>query len=153
MANRLACDRADLIAAVAPVSGTLGSAVGCAPSRPVAVLQTHGTADPVVPFNGGLMTGRGGISDIVAAPALAARWREINGCPGAPVEVVLPGEVHRFTSAGCAAGTDVVFMRVDGGGHTWPSGLFSLPEAAVGPATAAVNASEASALFFDANGR
>jgi polyhydroxybutyrate depolymerase len=46
-----ACDRADLIAAVAPVAGTLGINVPCNPSRPVSVLQTHGTADPVVPYD------------------------------------------------------------------------------------------------------
>jgi polyhydroxybutyrate depolymerase len=32
MTNRLACDRADPFAAIAPVSGTLGVNVGCAPS-------------------------------------------------------------------------------------------------------------------------
>ena len=37
MANRLACDRADVVSAVAPVAGTLGTGVPCAPSRPVAV--------------------------------------------------------------------------------------------------------------------
>ncbi len=52
MANRLACDRADLFAAIAPVAGTLGTNVGCNPSRPVSVLATYGTADPVVPFDG-----------------------------------------------------------------------------------------------------
>src|SRR4051794_1964452 len=35
MATRLACDRADVVAAIAPVAGTLGSGVPCAPSRPV----------------------------------------------------------------------------------------------------------------------
>ena len=69
-ANRLACERADLVAAVAPVAGThWASGVPCNPSRPVSVLQIHGTADPVVPFDGGPMVGRGGPSDIVSAPA------------------------------------------------------------------------------------
>jgi polyhydroxybutyrate depolymerase len=72
MVNRVACERADVFAAIAPVAGTLGVNVGCAPSRPVAVLATHGTADPVVPFNGGP-------SVIVSAPELAARWRQAGG--------------------------------------------------------------------------
>jgi polyhydroxybutyrate depolymerase len=120
MATRLACDRADLVSAIAPVAGTLGVSVPCAPSRPVSVLQTHGTADPVVPFNGGTMLGRGGYSDVVAAPAMAQRWRDIDGCGG----------------AGCADGTDVVFVPVDGLGHTWPG-----------------DASQASAQFFATHGR
>jgi polyhydroxybutyrate depolymerase len=121
MASRLACERADIVSAVAPVAGTLGIAFPCAPSRPVSVLQVHGTADQVVPFGGGTMLGRGGYSDIVAAPAMAQRWRDVDACPGAPVEDV-SGPVYRFTAAGCAGGTEVVLVQIDGGGHTWPTG-------------------------------
>jgi polyhydroxybutyrate depolymerase len=151
MANRLACQRADLVAAIAPVAGTLGSGFGCAPSRPVSVMAVHGTEDPVVPFNGGPMVGRGGPSDIVSAPAMAQRWRDIDGCPG-PVEKV-SGAVHRFTSSGCGGGTEVVFVQIDGGGHTWPAGNFSLPVEAVGVTTHEFNASQASGQFFAAHGR
>jgi polyhydroxybutyrate depolymerase len=137
MATRLACERADIVAAIAPVAGTLGSAFPCAPSRPVSVMQVHGNADPVVPFGGGAMLGRGGYSDIVAAPAMAQRWRELDGCPGA-VEDVVAG-AHRSTAAGCAGGSEVVFVQVDGGGHTWPMPGF--------------DASQASGQFFAAHGR
>nr|WP_238994795.1 PHB depolymerase family esterase [Mycolicibacterium chubuense] len=157
MAQRLACDRADLVAAVAPVAGTLGSAVPCAPSRPVSVLAVHGSADPVVPFNGGAMVGRGGPSDIVAAPAMAGRWRGLNGCPP-PVEEPVTGvgdgtAVARSVSKGCAGGTEVDFVTITGGGHTWPAGRFSLPAVSVGPTTQAYDASVASADFFAAHGR
>jgi polyhydroxybutyrate depolymerase len=120
MATRLACERADIVSAIAPIAGTLGIAFPCAPSRPVSVLQMNGTDDPVVPFNGGTMLGRGGYSDIVAAPAMAQRWRELDRC----------------TAAGCADGTEVVFVQIDGGGHTWP-----------------VDASQASGQFFATHGR
>ena len=139
MVTRLACERADIVSAIAPVAGSLGTAFPCAASRPVSVLEVHGTGDPVVPFSGGTMLGRGGVSDIVAPPAMAQRWRDLNRCPG-PVEDVLGAGggtvVHRFTSAGCAEGTEVVFVQVDGGGHTWP-----------------VDASQASGQFFAAHGR
>jgi polyhydroxybutyrate depolymerase len=100
MVNRLACERADMFAAIAPVAGTLGTNVGCSPSQPVAVLQMHGTADPVVPFNGGPMVGRGGPSDIISAPAMAERWRQAGG----PVE----------------------FRQMDGLGHVWPGDASAL---------------------------
>jgi polyhydroxybutyrate depolymerase len=58
------------------------------------VLETHGTADPVVPFNGGPMVGRGGPSVIISAPEMAERWRKAGG----PVE----------------------FRPIDGLGHIWP---------------------------------
>jgi polyhydroxybutyrate depolymerase len=158
MATRLACDRADLFAAVAPVAGTLGANVGCAPSRPVAVMQTNGTADPIVPFDGGTMTGRGGISDVIAAPALVERWRQSDGCHGAPAQETLPGggdgtQTQRLASSACAAGTAVVFMRIDGGGHTWPGAPTILPAEEVGPASHAFDASEASWQFFAAHAR
>ncbi|MBN3508460.1 polyhydroxybutyrate depolymerase [Mycobacterium sp. 88mf] len=157
MANRLACDRADLFAAIAPVAGTLGTNVGCNPSRPVSVLATYGTADPVVPFDGGPMTGRGGGSTVVSGPAMVDRWRQINGCP-APSDEALPStgdgtETHRIASDGCAAGTSVVFMRVDGGGHTWPGVPEILPVQSVGAASRAFDASDASAQFFASHGR
>jgi polyhydroxybutyrate depolymerase len=134
MANRLACSRADVFSAVVSVAGTLGSAFPCSPSQPVSVLNFHGTADNVVPFNGGPMLGRGGASDIVAAPALAQRWRDLNGCP-APVEDSPAPGVLRFTSAGCADGTEVSFVQIDGGGHNW------------------LDASNASGQFFATHGR
>ena len=134
MANRLGCARADVFSAIAPVAGTLGSAFPCAPSQPVSVLEIHGTADNVVPFNGGPMVGRGGASDILPAPAMAQRWRELNGCP-APVEDSPAPSVHRFTSAGCGGGTEVAFVQIDGGGHTW------------------LDASQASGQFFATHGR
>lgn len=158
MANRLACDRADLFAAIAPVGGTLGSNVGCNPSQPVSVQATHGTADPIVPFGGGGMTGRGGTSDILAAPALVDRWRQIDGCPdaGAPEPLPATGDgtgTERLTYAPCAGGTAVEFMRVDGGGHTWPGAPEVLPAQAVGPASRGFDASTASWQFFNTHGR
>jgi polyhydroxybutyrate depolymerase len=156
MATRLACDRADVVAAIAPVAGTLGSGVPCAPSRPVSVLAFNGTADPVVPFAGGGMVGRGGASDILSAPVLVARWRDHDRCSSAPIEDELPSagdgtSVRRYSAAGCADGTNVVLLQVNGGGHTWPTGNFALPDA--GLTTTATNASLASAQFFAAHGR
>lgn len=140
MASRLACQRADVFAAAAPVAATLASGFSCAPSQPVSVLTVHGTSDPVVPFGGGPMLGRGGASDIVSAAAMAQRWRDIDGCP-APVEQV-QGNVHRFVATGCAAGTEVEFVQIDGGGHVWPGGLF-----------APFDASQATGQFFATHGR
>ncbi len=149
MANRLVCERADLVAAIAPIAGTLGSGVPCAPSRPVSVLAVHGTADPVVPFDGGVMNGRGGASDIVSAPALAERWRAIDRCPGPLVPEPAPaGEIEQRTAAGCADGTTVTLVRINGGGHTWPAARFALPADVVGPTSFAIDASAATAQFF-----
>ncbi|WP_445169422.1 extracellular catalytic domain type 1 short-chain-length polyhydroxyalkanoate depolymerase [Mycolicibacterium sp. Dal123E01] len=140
MSNRLACERADLVAAIAPVSGTLGTGVYCNPSKPVAVLAVHGTADSVVRYTGGRMVGRGGSSSVVSAPTMADRWLAFDHCPPAVMAPIPGGE--RLSTTHCADGTEVAFVTIDGWGHTWP----------VTPA-ASFDASEAIGQFFAAHGR
>ncbi|SEH89005.1 polyhydroxybutyrate depolymerase [Mycolicibacterium rutilum] len=140
MASRLGCQRADVFAAIAPVAASFTAGLPCAPAQAVSVLQVNGTADPVVPIGGGRMFGRGGPSDIVAPAAMAQRWREVNGCPP-PVEEV-NGPVRRIAAAGCAGGTEVVFVQIDGGGHVWPGGFLS-----------PFDASQATGQFFAGHGR
>lgn len=158
MSNRLACERADVFAAVAPVAGTLGVGVACNPSRPVSVLEAHGTADPLVPFKGGEVRGRGGASHAISANSMADKWRSADGCQGDPSAQVLPGVgdgtvVRRFDSASCAASSEVVFYQIDGGGHTWPGGKQYLPKAVIGSTTGALDGSEVIAQFFLAHAR
>ena len=158
MSNRLGCDRADVFAAVAPVAGTLGVGVACNPSRPISVLEAHGTADPLVPFNGGDVKGRGGISHSIAVPSMVDKWRLADGCQGDPSKEDLRDvgdgtSVQRFDSTACAASTEVVFYRIDKGGHTWPGGKQYLPRALIGPTTRVLDASQVIAQFFRAHAR
>ena len=50
MVYRLACDRPDLIAAIAPVSGGMALDImrRCTTGRPIPLLAMHGTEDPIV---------------------------------------------------------------------------------------------------------
>ncbi|OBJ58181.1 PHB depolymerase family esterase [Mycobacterium sp. 1423905.2] len=158
MSNRLACDHADLFAAIAPISGTLGIGVACNPSRPVSVLAAHGTADRVVPFNGGDVRGRGGVSRAISATAMVNKWRAVDRCQGEPAVQNLPNVgdgtvVRRFDSAACADGTEVVFYQIDNGGHTWPGAKQYLPKPVIGSTTRAFDASQIIAQFFVAHGR
>lgn len=56
MAGRLACMHAEWIAGIAQVAGTaaLDVVAGAHPSRPVPILNIHGTADPHAPYRGGV---------------------------------------------------------------------------------------------------
>jgi polyhydroxybutyrate depolymerase len=51
MTYRAACELSDKIAAIAPVEGEQN--VDCRPGSPVSVIVFHGTADHLVPFDGG----------------------------------------------------------------------------------------------------
>ena len=101
MATRLACQRADVVAAIAPVAGSLGSAFPAPRRAPVSVFATHGVADQVVPYAGGPMVGRGGPSDIVAPPAMVSAVAR-SGSTAQPLRsrTSPSAGVHRFTVRG-----------------------------------------------------
>ena len=116
MAHRLGCDLSDRIAGLASVSGSMVLA-DCRPEDPVSVLAINGTADPLVPYAGGPTAG-GATQPSPPAPAVVERWAELNTCPSPAVRE--PGEVLTTTTwTGCAEGTAVRLLTIDGGGHTW----------------------------------
>jgi len=130
MAYRMACERADVIAAIAPLAGLAASdAAKCTPSRPVNVLHMHGTADDTVPF--GPLTAIG----TVGALGSVAQWAEKNGCgttrtPAGDLDLV-PGlagsETHRSTEAGCPPEGAVELWTIEGAGHVPAFGSNLLP--------------------------
>jgi polyhydroxybutyrate depolymerase len=131
MVHRLACERPDLVAAVAPVSGGMAPVIAraCAHTQgpPVSIIAMHGTADPIVPFDQSI---RGGV----------ATWVKRNGCPETPVTSALPdadpadGTRTRVdVFAQCAAGTAVELYTIEGGGHAWPGGTSPLGFIRKGP--------------------
>jgi polyhydroxybutyrate depolymerase len=144
--NRLACEMADVFAAVAPVSGILSlDQLNCTPARPIPYLGFHGTADPVVIFNGGT-----GILGHPNAPVeeTVALWRAKDGCSAASTVIYKKGDVTCTRWGQCAAGGDVIQCIIAGGGHTWPGGV---PTLVVGKTTFDVSANSAMADFFEAH--
>jgi polyhydroxybutyrate depolymerase len=115
MTNRVACNLADLFAAVAPNAGAYDYSKNCTPSRPVPILAFHGIDDEVVPYNG-FQT-----QEIVPAiETWAADWAERNGCDDAPV-ITTPVEtvtMHSWTN--CKEDADVILYALEGHGHSWP---------------------------------
>ncbi len=159
MSFRLACEAADLFAAVAPVAATMPSELGarCRPAKPMPVLLIHGTSDALVPYVGGhARTGNTLRGAIWSADRSIAFWAERNGCAGAPSMRVLPdldpadgSRVIESEYRGCA-GAPAALLRVEGGGHTWPGGVQILPTALLGATNRDIDASEAIWRFFKA---
>jgi len=134
----LAAHLSPRIAAIAPVVGGIADPPDAwlRPVRPVSVLILQGTTDPLVPYRGGAIAfGRGRIIDTEDA---ARRWARLNGAAPEPRSTVLPapGKDHcgglRLTYSGGRDGSEVVLVRLDGGGHTWPGGAQYLPEGTIG---------------------
>lgn len=121
MSHRLACESTRCYAAIASVAGTMstGAYAACLPSRPVPVMQIHGTSDFVVSYNGGF----GGVSvaDVIS------KWVSSNSCPATPQVTAMPdlvttdfSTVERSVYSPCAGSTEVILYKVNGGGHQWP---------------------------------
>ncbi|MEM6289791.1 MAG: PHB depolymerase family esterase [Myxococcota bacterium] len=112
MTHRLACEAADLFAAVAPVAGVIGlDDDDCTPSRPIPVMHFHGTADFVVSYYGGLFAS---VNDTIEG------WVARNGCSATPTRIVDVGEAYCDAYEGCADDATVTLCTVEGGGHCWP---------------------------------
>ena len=116
MSHYLACHAADLFAAVAPNAFDLleENSPTCAPSRPIPVFITRGTADNVVPYNGGASNPPNGLATIhfLGAQASQARWAELNNCT-ATVSTINSCSMHTQ----CDDGVEVGLCTVQGGGH------------------------------------
>jgi polyhydroxybutyrate depolymerase len=134
----LAAHLAPRIAAIAPVVGGIADPPDAwlQPAQAVSVLILQGTTDPLVPYRGGAIAfGRGRIIDTEDA---ARRWARLNGAAPEPRPSALPADGEgrcgglRLSYPGGRDGSEVVLVRLDGGGHTWPGGAQYLPERLVG---------------------
>jgi polyhydroxybutyrate depolymerase len=112
MTAHVGCELADVVAAVAPVSGGHPSWEACAPARPIAILVIHGTADQTVPPEG---------RPDMAWPPLSTwvpAWSRRNHCTATPV-VSDDSEVTESVWPGCAGGSEVRLKMVKGLDHGW----------------------------------
>ncbi len=123
LSHRLACQAADVFAAVAPVAGVLGIDAGeCTPSRPVPVMHFHGTSDLVVPYGGNPLLRYVSVADTVDG------WAKRNGCTDAPTTTFTNGNAKCESRFACSGGAEVTLCTIQGMGHCWPgrtSCLFS----------------------------
>ncbi len=123
LAQDLACELPDKIAAFASVAGTLPVRVkpNCRPQTPVSMLMINGTNDLAVHYQGDAKGQRGaGIS----IPETINFWRSRDRCTSSAQEKQLPDpnpsdrfkvKVSRYS--GCSGGSEVTLMAVVDGGH------------------------------------
>ncbi|WP_426421390.1 alpha/beta hydrolase family esterase [Bradyrhizobium genosp. A] len=129
MVMTLVCARADLFAAGASVIMNLTdeAAVTCHPSRPLPMLIMNGTADPLIPYEGGRGSSYFAADGFWSTEDTVAFWRKLNGCAAGDADVTdMPdtasadqSTVTRIRSH-CPVAHDVVLYRVNNGGHRMP---------------------------------
>jgi len=154
MAVRIGCEAADRVTAVGSVAGAVVSFVGCPPSRPLPLIAFHGTADPIVPYEGEDMRGwllrqAAGATDaprrFIGVETWVARWAEFDGCSLAPQPLPPQGDARGVRYTGCEGGSEVVLYTIVDGGHTWPGGR---PIPGLGKTSRDVSATEEMWRFF-----
>ena len=120
MANRLGCELNNRLAAIASVSGTIGTGIQCNPVRAIAAAHFHGTADPTVPYAGNQFC--------PGAEALVSYWMHHDHTDTVAASIdTFPNTVNdgkvvvHYKYLNGAYGTEVEFFKVIGGRHEWLS--------------------------------
>jgi polyhydroxybutyrate depolymerase len=142
----LAANRAEKVAAIAPVVGGIAVPFNekFKPAHPVSVLIIQGANDPLVPYDGGKIAGGDGKErgSVIATTETIKMWVAANGCAPAAGPLLLPDkdpkdECHTEVTQwkGGRGGSEVWLYLVQGGGHTWPGGIQYLPQLLIGKVT------------------
>ena len=142
----LSCALADRIAAVGAVAAAQVLPWSWCPNpRPMPMIAFHGTADRIVPYDGGPSA----FFDIPfpSVSKWAANWAQRNRCAPKPTESVIAAGVSRLDYTNCAEDTAVVLYTVHGGGHSWPGGE-PMPEWMVGATSGEIDATSRMWAFF-----
>ncbi len=126
LAQKLACEAPDQIAAIATVAASLPVQFSshCQTQKPVSLLMINGTADSVVPWQGGaapkVKVGRN--LSIPPIPDVVNFWQQHNACP-ASGRVEQPSNLVEVTDyLSCQAQSEVMLVALQGAGHVWAGG-------------------------------
>lgn len=131
MAYRMACDHADVVAAVVSIAGAMWLEPSkCTPTSPVSVLEVHGTADTEILYDGGTIGPvDGGVQPATAYPGATTTvgdWATFDGCSTPPdtsqpsIDIDgNPGTQTNVTryAAGCATPSEVDLWTIENEGH------------------------------------
>jgi polyhydroxybutyrate depolymerase len=157
MSSLLACRMPDRITAIAPVSGE--EFLEPCNGAPVPIMAFHGSADPVLPYEGGGLNAtqiaatnywKGAVPAGMPAPLgideSMRRWARHNRCDAKYVDARVAPHVRRRTWQHCDAAT--ILYVIDGGGHSWPGHPVPQFDAQFGPGTTEIDATALMYRFF-----
>jgi polyhydroxybutyrate depolymerase len=142
------------VAAIAPVAGACWVDT-VRLDRPVPMLYITGTADPLNLLQGGVpRLAFGAAPDGVRAKAKPPvrdsirKWAGALGCPDSAAGRTDANGVRTETYGPCREGSEVVYVTVEGMGHTWAGGRSLLPEFMVGKRSDKLRATDLVWDFF-----
>jgi polyhydroxybutyrate depolymerase len=117
MTQRFATEHPDLVAAVAVMSGTIGTKASVLqPTKPVPMLLTHGALDTRVRYDGGESPGDPDF-DWLSFATTAETWKQANGCNDTSASVTSTGAARTTVYSDCSAPlTTIEYLQ---NGHVW----------------------------------
>jgi polyhydroxybutyrate depolymerase len=139
MVSQLACDLSERIAAIAAIGG-IRFPGPCSSARALPILAFHGSADDTNPYDGGGRPYWG-----TGVEAAVSGWAEHNHCPTRS-ERPLAASTLAISYGGAGCGAEVVLVRLDGFGHSWPDRIGAA--LAAGDQSADVTADQTLWSFF-----
>jgi polyhydroxybutyrate depolymerase len=139
--GELACKAADIFSRIASVAGAYYPIEGgCTPTRPVAILEFHGDADAVIPYEGNV---KRNLPDV---HVWLSDWAQRDGCASDDGPKAFNPDVTMHRWSACRDGVTVTGYRIHGGGHTWPG---AKTESGPGETSQAIDTTPVIARFFD----
>lgn len=152
MATRLACERPELIAAVASVAASMRTSQSraCAPAQTMPMMLVLGTSDPYVWYDARL--------GLLSAQDTFRFWAQINGCDPSAVDLedvpdVADDGTRTVISHGVGCTGDTALYTVEGGGHTWPQWSPTISPFNLGRVAQDFNGDQAIWAFFESQRR
>jgi polyhydroxybutyrate depolymerase len=120
MTYRLGAELSDIVAAIAPVCGSIGGRLNTSapfyintPKHPLPVITFHGMQDADFPYNGA--------DWIISVNDSVAFWVKCDHCDPTPqINISKSGNIIRKTYANGTNGTEVVLYTIVNGVHGWP---------------------------------
>ena len=133
LAYRFAAERSNELAAVAVVSGAIGSTVNDdplpwrmpKPKQTLPIIGFHGLADDNVPANGGISPLKQGNRSYLPIAEAIDFWRIADSCETSTTTLSSSGSVKHLAWHDCRNGTSVDYFLLAGWGHQWPAPWFT----------------------------
>jgi polyhydroxybutyrate depolymerase len=124
LAMKMACQRGDLVTAVAPVGAPVRTDIvgDCQTTGAIPAVFFLGTQDQFYPWQGYTE----GVDTVFGGWDSGRWWAEKNGCDPEPTVEAVPDiaddgtTVQRWVYGGCPSSSPLEFFAVQEGDHTWP---------------------------------
>ena len=159
MSIRISRELADKVKGVALVTASIPLDARDAhfAGPPMNIMLINGTADPLVPYDGGYVgVPKKKRGEILSTDEAIEIFILRNGCSDVPEIEELKDKdpedgtrVIRYEYTNAETGNKVILLKVRGGGHTWPGGWQYLREKRIGRTSRDINACEEIWEFFN----